>query len=52
MLIINWKKAKIVILISDEADFRAKKRLTDKDIKEDQSNGEIFYVHGLEIQYC
>lgn len=35
MLIINWKKAKIVILISDEADFRAKKRLTDKDIKED-----------------
>ena len=29
-----------------------KERLTDKEIKEDQLNGEIFYVHGLEIQYC
>ena len=52
MLIINWKKDKRVILISDKADFRAKKRLTDKEIKEDQLNGEIFYVHGVEIQCC
>ena len=34
MLIINWKKAKIVTLISDKADFRTKKRSTDKEIKE------------------